>query len=89
MASESAILGTPAIYLDVVGRGYTDEQEERYGLCFNCRPWEGEKAIAKAEEILASDMKKTPGFRSRVARLLSEKIDVTEFIVGKLTRAKR
>jgi predicted glycosyltransferase len=85
MASESVTLGTPAIYLDKVGRGYTDEQETRYGLCFNYRPWEGEKAIAKAEEILSADLKNDPDFRTRVEKMLSEKIDVTELIVSKLT----
>jgi predicted glycosyltransferase len=35
MASECAVLGTPAIYLDNQGRGYTDEQEKKYGLVFN------------------------------------------------------
>jgi predicted glycosyltransferase len=78
MASESVILGTPAIYLDAVGRGYTDEQEERYGLCFNYRPWEAGKAIAKAYEILSADLKNDPNFKTRVAKMHSEKMDVTE-----------
>lgn len=85
MASESVILGTPAIYFDVIGRGYTDEQEERYRLCFNYRPWEAEKAIAKAEEVFSTDLKNNADFMSRVTKMLSEKIDVTEFIVNKLT----
>ena len=35
MASEAACLGTPARYIDHKGRGYTDEQERKYGLVFN------------------------------------------------------
>ena len=35
MASEAAVLGTYAVYLDDVGRGYTDEEESKYGLVFN------------------------------------------------------
>ena len=35
MASECAVLGTPAIFLDDDGRGYTDEQEQLYGAVFN------------------------------------------------------
>ena len=35
MASESAVLGTPAIFIDNSGRGYTDEQEEQYEIVFN------------------------------------------------------
>lgn len=37
MASESVVLGTPAIYVDQVGRGYTDE-EAREGLLYMFRP---------------------------------------------------
>jgi len=37
MASECVVLGTPAIYVDQVGRGYTDE-EAREGLLYMYRP---------------------------------------------------
>jgi predicted glycosyltransferase len=37
MASESVCLATPAIYIDQVGRGYTDE-EAREGLLWMFRP---------------------------------------------------
>ena len=37
MASESVVLGTPAIYIDEVGRGYTDE-EARHNLLWMFRP---------------------------------------------------
>jgi len=84
MASESCILGTPFIYLDKVGRGYTNEQDNRYGLGFNFRPWEAPDAISKAEEVLSGNMKNNPRLYKAVARMLDEKIDVTKFIVGKL-----
>jgi predicted glycosyltransferase len=83
MASESVILGTPAVYLDLVGRGYTDEQETHYGLCFNYR--EPEKAIAKSEEILSQDLKNDSDFRRRYSKMMSDKIDLTEFILRRLT----
>ncbi len=35
MASESAILGVPAILLSTSSRGYTNEQEHKYRLVFN------------------------------------------------------
>lgn len=38
MASESICLGTPAIYVDEIGRGYTDE-EARAGLLWMYRPY--------------------------------------------------
>ncbi|WP_225420004.1 DUF354 domain-containing protein [Methanohalophilus profundi] len=34
-ASECAILGTHAIYVNTLRLGYTDEQEEKYGLVYN------------------------------------------------------
>lgn len=37
MASECAVLGVPAVYAANTGRGYTDEQETRYGLVRNAR----------------------------------------------------
>ncbi len=88
MASESVILGTPAVYLDVVGRGYTDEQESRYGLCFNFRPSEARAASLKAEEILRDGLKGSRGFREGRNRLLADKIDVTDYIIEQLTRGK-
>jgi predicted glycosyltransferase len=84
MASESAILGTPFVYLDVVGRGYTDEQEKRYGLGYNFRPWQAAEAMEKAEAILSENLKSSSRFLESHARMLSEKIDVTEFLVEKL-----
>ncbi len=84
MASESCILGTPFVYLDIVGRGYTDEQEQSYGLGYNYRPWEADAAITRAEEVLSSDLKNNPDFQGRVKKMLGEKMDVTKFIVKKL-----
>jgi predicted glycosyltransferase len=82
MASECAVLGTPAIYLDNKGRGYTDEQEEKYGLVFNFTESlaHQEASIQKAIELL-----KTPNlceqWQKRRQRMLRETIDVTAFMV--------
>jgi hypothetical protein len=84
MASESAVLGTPFIYLDATGRGYTDEQEERYGLGFNYRPWQIDESIEKAKDLLAGKFKESESFRENHARMLTDKIDVTEFIVERI-----
>jgi predicted glycosyltransferase len=82
MASESAVLGTPAIFLDDKGRYYTREQEDRYGLVYNYTesPDDQERSIAKGIELLRmKDMKKM--FRVKRNRMLREKIDVTAFLV--------
>ena len=82
MASECAVLGTPSIYLDNVGRGYTDEQEERYGIVFNFTESEEDKqrSIRKGIELLtAPDVKSL--WREKRERLLADKIDVTQWMI--------
>jgi predicted glycosyltransferase len=81
MASEAAVLGVPAIYLDNTGRCYTREEEERYGLVFNFTESEvdQQKSIQKGVELLS-----TPGilaeWQTRRQKMLSDKIDVTAFL---------
>ncbi|MCK4766320.1 MAG: DUF354 domain-containing protein [Candidatus Aminicenantes bacterium] len=54
VSSESAVLGTPAVFIDDTGRSYTDEIEEKFGLVFNFspRPADQQKALQKGIEIL-------------------------------------
>ena len=76
MASESAVLGVPAIYAALTGRGYTDEQERRYGLVKNVQIISSEEIIGAAEELLAREPEE---YRRRRQRLLDETIDVASF----------
>jgi predicted glycosyltransferase len=81
MASESAILGTLAIYLNDNWLGYTNEEAD-YGLLFNfkSRPEDQENAIAKGVELLAdSDTRHI--MEKNQQTFLSNKIDVTGFMV--------
>jgi uncharacterized protein len=78
MGSESAILGVPAIYFDGKGRGYTDEQEKRYGLVHNFRTIDG--LLEKALELASTDNLKMR-YADRHKRLLQEKCDPTIFLV--------
>lgn len=94
MASESVCLGTPAIYIDEVGRGYTDE-EAREGLLWMFRPvanrgalkqgepaWISggvEECIDKAEE-LASAAFDREAYAERHKKWLATKIDCTAFL---------
>lgn len=94
MASESVVLGTPAVYIDEVGRGYTDE-EAREGLLWMFRPVPNRKAlkecepswisggveecIARAEEIASPDFD-TASYAERHQAWLSTKIDCTAFL---------
>lgn len=80
MASESVILGTPAIFVSPVGRGYTDEQEQGYDMCYTISDKAEDKAIAKALVLVKRpDLKET--WQKKREKLLAEKIDVTAWMV--------
>ncbi len=78
MASESAVLGVPAIYIDDDGRSYTDEEESRYGIVFNFKESESDvlKSIEKAIEILEGHH----DYSSNQLSILSEKISFTDYL---------
>ena len=94
MASESVCLGTPAIYIDEVGRGYTDE-EAREGLLWMYRPvpnrsamksdepsWISggvEECIEKAEEIADAKFD-SAAYAKRHKEWMASKIDCTAFL---------
>lgn len=82
MASECAVLGTPAIFLDNVGRGYTTEQEEKYGAVFNFTESieDQKKAVAKGIEILQTENVKEIWAEKR-DQILKDKIDLTNFLI--------
>lgn len=78
MCSEGAVLGVPGIYVDPIGRGYTDEQERDYGLVFNFTNEQQDEAISKGVEILSSFQREE--WQARGKRLVEEKIDVGEML---------
>ncbi|MCH6201429.1 DUF354 domain-containing protein [Aquiflexum sp. LQ15W] len=82
MASEAAVLGTHAIFMDNDGRGYTDEEEKKYGLVFNFTESinDQEEAINKAVEILKNPDLESES-KTKREKLLSEKIDTTEYMI--------
>jgi len=81
MASESAVLGTPAIYLNANWLGYTEE-EGRYGLVFNYKDSvkDQHRAIEMGIELL-KDSKLNEKMQANRAKFLQNKIDVTAFMV--------
>lgn len=82
MASESACLGVTAVYVSPHGRGYTDDQERRYGLVHNftsrrmSEDWIGATCRLAADETLAQKAKESR------RRLIAEKIDVTAWMLS-------
>jgi len=77
MASECAVLGTPALYINSITAGTIDEQVN-YGLLFNYK--NGMQVLDKIKELLAdTEIKIT--FQKRRELLLKDKIDVTAFMV--------
>ncbi|MFA6725404.1 MAG: DUF354 domain-containing protein [Candidatus Cloacimonadaceae bacterium] len=81
MASECAMVGTPAIYINNSHFGSLDSQAE-YGLVhlFSEDELAQEHAIQKAIEIVSKpDIKNE--YRERAQKMLENKIDVTSFMI--------
>ena len=81
-ASECAVLGTHAIYVNTLRLGYTDEEEEKYNLVYNFsdKKTMEKQAFDKALELLENNNLREEGKRKR-EKLLNDKIDVTAFMV--------
>ncbi|MBN1562325.1 MAG: DUF354 domain-containing protein [Anaerolineae bacterium] len=81
MASECAMLGTPAIFLSTSRRGYIDEQQARYRMVYSFNdPQTGQRnALAKARELL-TDPTTPEKWQAKRNHMLAELIDVTDYI---------
>lgn len=87
MASEAAVLGTPAVYTNTLRMGYTDEEENNYGLIFNLSSNKEsyEDIIKKTLELVAQDDLKVE-WKKKKDHLLNDKIDVTKFMIETIER---
>ena len=81
MTSESAILGVPSIFISTSTRGYTNEQERKYGLVYTFSdPKTAQiEGICLAEELLKKE-NLGQQWQEKRAKMLDEKQDVTQFI---------
>lgn len=81
MSTESAILGTPAIFVSTSRRGYTDELESKYDMLYTFSDPSNaeEKSIEKAIKLLQDQDAKKKWEKKRKT-LFNEKIDVTNFM---------
>jgi predicted glycosyltransferase len=82
MAAEAAVLGTPSIrFNDFVGKlGYLEELEVKYGLTYGIKTNEPDKLFNKIDELVSIKSLKNE-FNKRKQKMLSDKIDVTEFML--------
>ncbi|MFC1748185.1 DUF354 domain-containing protein [Pseudomonadota bacterium] len=82
MASECAVLGVPSIYAAETGRGYTNEQEKRYGLVRNLDKLSWDKLEPLIDELLANPAKY---WQKKRTELLDNTIDVAQFVTECIT----
>lgn len=82
MSEEAAMLGVPSVYLFNNSTLYTKHLEKDYRLMFNYSESEEDqtKAIDKAIELLQNEYTKEE-WAAKTSKMLSEKIDVTAFMV--------
>jgi uncharacterized protein len=76
MASECAVLGVPAVYAANTGRGYTDEQEARYGLVHNARRLDQAALDTALDWLLSFPENRGQALRQK---LLDDTCDVSAF----------
>lgn len=81
-ASECAVLGTHAIYVNSLGLGYVTEEDEKYRLAsdFSGRDCTDETVLAEARRLLQNPNLRKEG-KQKGAALVQDKIDVTAFMV--------
>jgi uncharacterized protein len=82
MTSEAAVLGIPALKCNTfAGRlSVPNELEKKYGLCYSFLPEDFNKMLSKIDEFLTMPNLKVE-WQRRQKKMLSEKIDVTAFLL--------
>jgi len=81
-ASECAMLGTHAIYVNTLSVGYIAEEDEIYNIIsdFSRRVCTDETVLAEAVKMLQNNKIKVEG-KMKGARIVKEKCDVTAFMI--------
>ncbi|SLM33152.1 conserved hypothetical protein [Desulfamplus magnetovallimortis] len=78
MASEAACLGVPAIYISNTERGYTTEQDKKYGIIKYFKVHQWEEILKSAELWASSDLREE--WKEKRAAMLRDKIEVTDWL---------
>lgn len=79
MASEAACLGIPAIFISNTGRGYTTEQDKKYGLIKHYPLKQWNEIVRTMKEWASQDI--CNEWQKRRRNMLKDKIDVTSWMV--------
>jgi len=79
MASEAACMGIPAIFISNTGRGYTTEQDKKYGLIKHYQLNQWNEIVRTMKEWASKDLNEE--WQKRRWNMLKDKIDVTSWIV--------
>jgi predicted glycosyltransferase len=79
MASEAACLGIPAVFVSNTGRGYTTEQDKKYGLIKHYRVDQWDAIIRRIKVWASQDL--NDQWQKRRWRMLKDKMDVTPWLV--------
>lgn len=79
MASESACLGIPALFLSNTGRGYTTEEDVKYGLIRHYRLNQWEDIMTTLTQWASRDLFEE--WQEKRWRMLKEKMDVTPWMI--------
>ena len=87
IASEAAVLGVHALYVNTIQSGSTREQSERYGLlyCFHDPDERFRQAADKAVELLETPHLVEMGQAKR-RKLLEEKVDINGYFMQEMDR---
>jgi len=79
MASESAMLGTPAVYVNPLSAGSLEELETIYGLVFS--RLDPDQILSTVDQLLQRKTARRE-FHERRKRLLTDKVDSTRWLVN-------
>ncbi len=79
MASEAACLGIPAIFISNTGRGYTTEEDKKYGLIKHYRLNQWDEIIQIMKEWGSQSL--NDEWQKKRWNMLKDKIDVTAWVV--------
>jgi len=83
MATEAAVLGTPAIFISSLTAGVFEELESKYELMYSFTPQQLTPITESIESLLKNTLSKNE-WQIKRERLLHEKIDLSDWMVKRI-----